>query len=123
MPISLPTSLSYAGATGADSVTYTVTGHTTQEPFFVIFDRRTARYDKKTNSWSKPYTRCRIHKKFADSNGVPREEDALLELNLRWGIGGPAEADVTAMVAILSAILGDAAFVADFFTAQRLPHA
>lgn len=97
---------------------YRVTGHTTQENYLVIFDRKVPVL---TNGvYSKPSVRTRIIRSFVDADSVPLSSKAVCDVNISWPLEAPA-ADVKAMVNLIGTIFGDVEIASDFVDDQDIP--
>ena len=102
---------------------YRVTGHTAQENYLVIFDRKLS--VASNGSFSKPSYRIRIVRSFVDANSDPLSSKAVFDANISW----PSDCDssqitgVKAMLTLAGTIFGDVELASDIVDDQRIPRA
>lgn len=116
----VPGTWTFDGAT-ANQSTYRVTGHTAQENYLVIFDRKLSSVNS-NSTFSKPSVRVRIIRSFLDSNGVPLSSKAVVDTNISWPLEASATS-VKAMVTLLGTIFSDVEIASDFIDDQDIPRA
>lgn len=116
----VPGTWTYDGSANANQSTYRVTGHTTQENYLVIFDRKIP--VAVNGTFSSPSVRVRVIRSFVDGSSVPLAKKAVCDVNITWPLEAPA-ADVKAMVDLLGTIFGDAEIASDFIDDQDIPRA
>jgi hypothetical protein len=115
----VPGTWTFDGATQNQSV-YRVSGHTTQENYLVIFDRKVP--VAQNGGFSKPSVRTRIIRSFVDADSMPLSSKAVVDVNISWPLEASAT-DVKAMVTLLGTIFGDAEIASDFVDDQDIPRA
>lgn len=115
----VPGTWTYDGSKGQDQSTFRVSGHTTQENYIVVFDRK--RSEQINGSFSKPGYRVRIIRSFVDGDLVPLSSKAVADVNITWPIAAPA-ASVKAMVSLIGTIFSDIELPSDAVDDQIIPH-
>lgn len=116
----VPGTWTFDGAT-ANQSTYRVSGHTTQENYLVVFDRKLASVNS-NGTFSKPSMRVRVIRSFLDGNSEPLTSKAVCDVNISWPLEASASS-VKAMVDLLGTIFGDAEIASDFIDDQDIPRA
>jgi hypothetical protein len=116
----VPGTWTYDGSANANQSTYRVTGHTTQENYLVIFDRKIP--VAVNGVFSSPQVRTRIIRSFLDADGVPMAKKAVIDTTVTWPLEADAS-DVKAMVTLQGAIYSDAQIASDFVDDQDIPRA
>jgi len=114
----VPGTWTHNGNNGSDQSVYKVSGHTTQENYLVIFDRKVPQ--PVNGGFTKPSVRVRIIRSFVDSNDEPLSSKAVVDVNISWPIAAPV-ASVKAMVTLLGTIFGDAEIASDFVDDLDIP--
>lgn len=97
---------------------YRVSGHTTQENYLVIFDRKVPALSN--GVYSKPSIRTRIIRSFVDADSNPLDSKAVVDITISWPLAAPA-ADVKAMVDLIGTIFSDIEIASDFVDDQDIP--
>jgi hypothetical protein len=115
----VPGTWTFDGATLNQSI-YRVTGHTVQENYLVIFDRKLSVAN--VSGFSKPSVRVRIIRSFVDGDSVPLSSKAVCDINMSWPQAAPA-ASVIAMVDLIGTIFSDVEVASDFVDDQDIPRA
>lgn len=102
---------------------YRVSGHTAQENYLVIFDRKLS--VASNGSFSKPSYRVRVIRSFLDANSVPISSKAVFDGNMSWpsDLSSSQITDVKAMLTLVGAIYSDVEFPSDVVDDQRIPRA
>lgn len=113
----VPGTWTYDGSANQNQSIYRVAGHTTQENYLVIFDRKVpALVD---GVYTKPSVRTRIIRSFLNGT-VPVAQKAVVDVNISW----PLEANVTsvkAMVTLLGTIFSDVNIASDYIDDLDIP--
>lgn len=115
----VPAGWTYDGSANQNQSTYRVTGHSTQENYLVIFDRKVP-VTNGDGTFSKPSVRTRVVRSFLDSDGVPLRSKAVADVNISW----PLEATATSvkdMVDLLGTIFSDVEIASDFVDDLDIP--
>lgn len=115
----VPGTWTYDGSANQNQSTYRVLGHTTQENYLVIFDRKVP-VANGDGTFSKPSVRNRIIRSFLDLDGKPLASKAVVDVNISWPLEADA-ADVKAMVTLLGTIYGDVEIASDFVDDLDIP--
>jgi hypothetical protein len=113
----VPGTWTYDGSANANQSIYRVTGHTTQENYLVIFDRKIPVLSG--GSYSKPQVRVRIIRSFLVGS-VPSTVKAVVDVNMSWAIEHDAT-KVKAMLTLLGVIFSDVNIASDFIDDQDIP--
>lgn len=115
----VPGTWTYDGSANANQSTYRVTGHTTQENYLVVFDRKIP--VAVNGVFSSPQVRTRIIRSFINATtGIPLSKKAVIDTNITWPLEASATS-VKAMVALLGVIFSDAQIASDFVDDQDIP--
>lgn len=115
----VPGTWTYDGSANQNQSTYRVSGHSTQENYLVIFDRKVPVTNGNGN-FSKPSVRTRIVRSFLDADGAPLTSKAVADVNISWPLEAPA-ASVKAMVTLIGSIFGDIEIASDFVDDLDIP--
>jgi hypothetical protein len=115
----VPGTWTYDGSANQNQSTYRVSGHTAQENYLVIFDRKVP-VTNGDGTFSKPAVRVRIQRSFLDADSKPMSSKALVDTNITWPMEATAS-DVKAMVTLLGTIFGDAEIASDFVDDLVIP--
>jgi hypothetical protein len=114
----VPGTWTYDGSENRNQSTYLVSGHTVQENYLVIFDRKQP--VAVNGSFSKPQARIRTIRTFLDSDGNPMLAKAIVDTTISWDLSHPA-ADVKAMVNLQGTIFSDAELASDLIDDLDIP--
>jgi hypothetical protein len=114
----VPGTWTFDGTNGSSQSTYRVSGHTTQENYLVVFDRKVAVLQN--GVYSKPSFRVRIIRSFLDSDSVPLPQKAVVDVSISWPLAAPS-ASVRAMISLIGTIFSDANLDEDVVDLQRIP--
>jgi hypothetical protein len=114
----VPGTWTFNGTNGSDQSVYRVTGHTTQENYLVIFDRKVPVANG--SGFSKPAVRVRVVRTFIDANSEPLDSKAVCDVNISWPLAASATS-VKAMVTLLGTIFSDANIASDFVDDLDIP--
>jgi hypothetical protein len=114
----IPGTWTYDGSKDGVQTRFRVSGHTTQENYLVIFDRKVP--EQVNGGFSKPGYRVRIIRSFVDADSVPLPSKAVVDTNITWPIEATAS-DVKAMITLLGTVFGDAELASDIVDDQLLP--
>lgn len=99
-----------------NSVTFTLPNHTVAAPSIAVFDRKLP--VRSPTGFSKPYYRVRIsHMVMVDGE----YSQILVDTQIRWPYGAE-DVDVSAVLAHLADVLGNAAFRSDVVEELRIPY-
>lgn len=115
----VPGTWTYDGSANQNQSTYRVSGHTTQENYLVIFDRKVP-VANGDGTFSKPSVRTRVIRSFLDGDSKPLPSKAVADVNISWPLEADAT-DVKAMVTLLGTIFGDAEIASDFVDDLDIP--
>lgn len=114
----VPGTWTYDGSANQNQSIYKVTGHTTQENYLVIFDRKVP--SLVNGSYTKPSVRVRIIRSFLDSNSEPLSQKAVADVNISWPLEASATS-VKAMVDLIGTIFSDIEIASDFVDDLDIP--
>lgn len=114
----VPGTWTYDGSANQNQSTYRVAGHTTQENYLVVFDRKVPALVN--GVLSKPAVRTRIIRSFLDTDGNPMPQKAVVDVNVTWPLAAAA-ADVKAMLTLLGTMFSDAEIASDFVDDLDIP--
>lgn len=114
----VPGTWTFNGSANQNQSSYRVTGHTTQENYLVIFDRKIP-VTNGDGTFSKPSCRVRIIRTFLVS-GLPLATKAVCDINISWPMEAPV-ASVKAMVTLIGTIFSDVNLASDFVDDLRIP--
>lgn len=114
----VPGTWTFDGTNGSSQSTYRVSGHTTQENYLVVFDRKVPVLQN--GIYSKPQVRVRIIRSFLDGDGAPLAQKAVVDTTISWPIAAPS-ASVRAMVSLIGTIFSDVNLDEDIVDLQRIP--
>jgi hypothetical protein len=106
------------GNANQNQTIYRVSGHTVQENYLVIFDRKVP--SLVNGSFTKPSVRVRIIRSFLDADNVPLTQKAVVDINISWPLEASAT-DVKAMVDLVGTVFSDAEIASDFVDDLRIP--
>lgn len=106
------------GTKNGTQSTFRVSGHTVQENYLVIFDKKLP--SVVNGEFTKPSIRVRIIRSFVDVDGKPMAHKAVIDTNISWSLEHTAS-DVKAMVDLLGTIFGDVEIASDFIDDMDLP--
>lgn len=115
----VPGTWTYDGSANQNQSTYRVSGHTTQENYLVVFDRKVP-VANGNGSFSKPSVRVRVIRSFVDADSVPLASKAVADVNISWPLEAAA-ADVKAMVDLIGTIFSDVEIASDFVDDLDIP--
>lgn len=115
----VPGTWTYDGSANQNQSTYRVSGHTTQENYLVVFDRKVP-VANGNGTFSKPSVRVRIIRSFVDADSVPLSSKAVCDVNISWPLEAAA-ADVKAMVNLIGTIFSDIEIASDFVDDLDIP--
>lgn len=116
----VPGTWTYDGSANQNQSIYRVTGHTTQENYLVVFDRKVP--SLVNGDFTKPSVRVRIIRTFLNGSGVPLDQKAVCDVNISWPLAASATS-VKAMVTLIGTIFSDANIASDFIDDQDIPRA
>jgi hypothetical protein len=116
----VPGTWTFDGSANQNQSTYRVSGHTTQENYLVIFDRKPP--VQQNGAYTKPSVRVRVIRSFKDADDVPLASKAVCDVSIAWPLEAPA-ASVIAMVDLLGTIFGDVEIASDFIDDLDIPRA
>lgn len=116
----VPGTWTYDGSANQNQSIYRVTGHTTQENYLVIFDRKVP--SLVNGSYTKPSVRVRVIRSFLDADDVPLSQKAVCDVNMSWPLAAPV-ASVKAMIDLLGTIFSDVEIASDFVDDLDIPRA
>lgn len=114
----VPGTWTYDGSANQNQSIFRVTGHTTQENYLVIFDRKVP--SLVNGAYTKPSVRVRIIRTFLDTNSVPLDQKAVVDINISWPLAAPV-ASVKAMVTLIGTIFSDVEIASDFVDDLDIP--
>lgn len=114
----VPGSFTKDGNANQNQTIYRVTGHTTQENYLVIFDRKVP--SLVNGSYTKPSVRVRIIRSFLDADSKPLPQKAVCDVNMSWPLEASATS-VKAMIDLIGTIFGDVEIASDFVDDLRIP--
>lgn len=114
----VPGTWTFNGTNGSDQSTYRVTGHTTNENYLVVFDRKVPQ--QTATGFTKPSFRVRIIRSFVDVSLKPLSSKALVDIQSSWPTAAPA-ASVKAMITLVGTIFSDVNLPADIVDLLRIP--
>jgi len=118
--ITIPGTWTYDGSANQNQSTYRVTGHTVQENYLVIFDRKPSVLNGST--YSRPSFRVRVIRSFIDADSEPLDSKAVIDMNITFPIAAPA-ASVKAMIGVLATLVSDVEFQSDVVDDLDIPRA
>lgn len=114
----VPGTWTLEGTKNGTQSTYRVSGHTVQENYLVIFDRK---YPVVVNGeFTKPSVRVRIIRSFLDADSKPIQSKAVIDTNISWSLEHSAT-DVKAMVTLLGTIFSDVELPSDLIDDIDIP--
>jgi hypothetical protein len=116
----VPGTWTYDGSANQHQSIYKVDGHSVQENYLVIFDRKPAVLNGST--YSRPSYRIRVQRSFVDGSSVPLKSKAIIDCNITWPVEASATA-VKAMITLLGTIFGDAELASDIVDDLDIPRA
>lgn len=114
----VPGTWTYDGSANQNQSIYRVSGHTVQENYLVIFDRKVP--SLVNGSYTKPSVRVRIIRSFLDADDVPLSQKSVADYNLSWPLEAPA-ASVKAQNDLMGTILSDVEISSDFVDDLDIP--
>lgn len=114
----VPGTWTWNGNNGSDQSVYRVTGHTTNENYLVMFDRKVPQ--QTATGFTKPSVRVRIIRSFVDGTLKPLSSKAVCDINISWPTAAPV-ASVKAMVTLIGTIFGDVNLASDIVDDLRIP--
>lgn len=108
-----------SSANNGNSVTYTLPGHTTQEPKIAVFSRVIPSYSAKTG-WTVPSYRVRVIEGVLDADGNPVETRTTVDATFRSSMSG-GQTKGQSVVDNFKLIVGADGFASSVFVEQSFP--